>query len=88
MVASGRSVLESLLLLLLLLLFILLLLLLLLLLGQTKLICWGTDFSQNNLGRSIGKKMKIKKYVIYINSDPCHAMCQNTEISTACIFCK
>ena len=61
MVASGRSVLESLLLLLLLLLFILLLLLLLLLLGQTKLICWGTDFSQNNLGRSIGKKNENKK---------------------------
>ena len=34
--------------------------------------------------------MNIKKNigVIHINSDPCHAMCQNTEISTGCIFRK
>ena len=33
--------------------------------------------------------MKIKKkYVIYIDLDPCHAMRQNTEISTVCIFRK
>ena len=33
-----------------------------LLLGQTKLICWGTSgFFKNNLGRSVGKKVKIKE---------------------------
>ena len=52
--------------------------------------CWGTDFSQNNLGGSVGRKKNEnkKKMKFYINSDLCHAMCQNTKISTARIFRK
>ena len=49
----------------------------------------GHRFFSKQFG-SVGreKNENRKKDVIYINSDPCHAMCQNTEISTACIFRK
>ena len=33
---------------------------------------WGRDFCQNHSGRSVGKKMKIKKYICNLHkSDPC-----------------
>ena len=57
-------------------------------LGQTKLICWGTDFSQNNLGRLVGKKMIIKKICNLHKLRSMSRHVQNTEISTACIFRK
>ena len=56
--------------------------------GQTKLICWGMDFFQNNLGRLVGEKNGNKQNIIcnLHKSDLCYAMFQNTEVSTACIF--